>query len=77
MRFLLDDELARKIADHVAREIFKVGDEPEGPATRIQYMTGTWPENEKAGGGLCEIALAALIHTRLRMWPAQETKAGC
>jgi predicted membrane chloride channel (bestrophin family) len=77
MKFLLPDETAKQIAYHLAREIFAVGDESSSPATRIQFMLGKWPDHERAAGGLCEIALASVIHSRLRMWPATETGCNC
>jgi hypothetical protein len=48
----------------LARDIFKVGDFP-APTKRIQFMAGTWPDHEKAQGGMCEKALAEFIAKRL------------
>jgi hypothetical protein len=56
--------LARKLA----RAIFACGDEPQahgGKTQRIQFMGGTWPDNERGMGGLSEPALVAMIERAL------------
>lgn len=50
----------------IARGIMTCGDEPESPSTRLQFMSGQWPEQEKAQGGLSEEALARLVESLLR-----------
>lgn len=52
------------IAKHIAREIFKTGDEHGKPTTRIQFMSGAWPI-ETAQGGLCEPALENVVRTAI------------
>lgn len=49
------------LAETIARKIFEVGDEPNSPTQRLQFMGGEYPDNEKTQGGLCEIALAEFI----------------
>jgi hypothetical protein len=57
--FTRDDAI--KLAKHVARKVFEAGSCPHRIATRIQFMSGQWPDNEKPQGGLCEEALAGII----------------
>ncbi len=49
------------LAQKIAREIFKIGDEPNSPTQRIQFIGGEYPNNEKPQGGLCEVALVKFI----------------
>jgi len=54
----------RDRAMKIARAIFACGDNPTelgGTTQRIQFMGGTWPDNERALGGLCEAALVGVI----------------
>ena len=44
----------------LARDIFAVGDFPE-KTTRLQFMSGKWPNHENAQGGLCEKSFAEVI----------------
>lgn len=67
-----------RLASYLAREIFKCGDEPGSPTTRMQYKGGRWTPDkreERDQGGICEEALVSLIETRLRLYspntPAQ------
>lgn len=50
-------EFAQKIANH----IFALGNEPNSPTQRIQFMGGNDPDNEKEQGGLCLSALTNRI----------------
>jgi hypothetical protein len=60
----------RELAKHIARGIFAVGDDPNRPATRIQYMSCVKPgTGEFAGGGLCESSLVGLIERLLKTSP--------
>jgi hypothetical protein len=59
----------RALAEKIAREIFECGSEPSrqgGLVQRIQYMGGTYPDNEIVLGGLCERALADVIYETLQ-----------
>lgn len=59
-----------KLAGFIAEDIMKCGDEPNSPATRIQFMAGSWSEDsEKAQGGLCKASLANLIQGTLDALP--------
>lgn len=52
------------LATQLARAIFEVGDEssiPGGKVQRIQFMGGTYPDHERALGGLCESSLEAFL----------------
>lgn len=51
----------RDLAKLICRDIFECGDEPDSPAQRLQYMGGTYPNDEVAQGGLCPAALTRLI----------------
>ena len=59
----IDIDLAAKA---IARDIFEVGDEPSSPVHRMQFIGGTYPDNEKTQGGVCEIALETLIKNSLK-----------
>lgn len=54
------------MATKAARAIFVCGDERKRPTTRISFVSGEWPDNEKQGGGLCEEALTNVIFSALR-----------
>ena len=59
-------EAINEIAKNVARDIFEYGDEPDSPASRMQYMGGSYDDNtEVPQGGLCEDALAGAIEKAL------------
>ena len=51
-----------QLANKIANGIMAVGTIRNVKATRIQFMSGKWPDNEKSLGGLCEKALAQIIH---------------
>ena len=53
--------LTAGLAAQIARAIFSCGDELGDKTQRIQFIGGTWPDNEKSMGGLCEDALVDLI----------------
>lgn len=56
--------LTAGLAAKLARKIFECGDDlPQfgGKTQRIQFMGGTYPANERAMGGMNEMALASLI----------------
>ncbi len=56
-----NEELGKKIA----RELFKIGDDPDDPCMRIAFMCGQYGMNEHPAGGLCETALAGCLATIL------------
>lgn len=68
----MNDKLALELGCHLAREVFKVGDDPGHLTTRIQFMSCQLPNEERAGGGLCEGSLATLLAARLRAWIPSE-----
>lgn len=52
------------LPEHIAREIFKLGDLDGKKCHRMAYKVGHWtPDHsqEKENGGLCEAALASVI----------------
>ncbi len=52
------------LATKLARAIFEIGDEPKihgGNVQRIQFMGGTYPDAERALGGLCESSLESFL----------------
>jgi hypothetical protein len=51
---------ASKLAAFLARQLFELGDDPNGKCQRIQFMIGGCP-NEVAGGGFAEDRLAVFI----------------
>ena len=58
----------RAAAKYLARQIFRLGDDPErmgGKTQRLQFMGGEWPNKEIAMGGCCENALVNFIEKHL------------
>jgi hypothetical protein len=60
------ETLITALSQAIARDIMETGNDPNGPAKRIQFMGGKWPDNEIPLGGLNEIALSRIIHKTLR-----------
>lgn len=54
------------LAQLIAREIFKCGNEPESQCNRLQFKGGQWPDNERNQGGIGEAPLAKLIEETIR-----------
>ena len=50
-----------KLAVVIARAVLAAGDCHFGKCQRIQFMVGTYPDNERAAGGYNEHALAVAI----------------
>lgn len=63
---MLSNEYIESLASSIADAIFKVGYEPGEPTTRIQFMSGEWPDNEKEQGGLCLDSLRRVIALKLK-----------
>ncbi len=56
----------KELAAIIARDIFKVFDEPpRHKCQRIQGKGGKWPDEEIGLGGLCEESLANVIERSL------------
>lgn len=53
------------LASKIARDIMAAGDGPR-PCTRIQFMGGAYPDDERRQGGFCESALARCIGESFR-----------
>jgi hypothetical protein len=54
------------LAAKIARAIFKMGDDlGNTPCQRIAFKGGTYPDDERDQGGLCEEALARCIRSAL------------
>jgi len=51
----------RSLSEMMARDFFKVGDDPGHPCTRIEFRSSDADGKETAHGGLCESALANLL----------------
>lgn len=62
---------AIQTAKHLARAVFECGSEPNAVITRIQFMSGRWPDNEKERGGLCEQALVGVLADALLAAPGK------
>lgn len=52
------------VADEIAHDLFTLVRAPT-PCQRIQFLGGSWPDNEIPQGGLCESALAGVIRKSL------------
>ena len=51
-----------ELGQKIARAIFECNaDAGVPPTTRLQFMSGKYPDHESEQGGLCEIALAGVI----------------
>ena len=48
-------------AKELARYIMSIGDKPNNPVQRMQFMGGKWGDKETPQGGINEIALAEAI----------------
>jgi hypothetical protein len=59
---------APRLAECLARAIFEMGDDPGSPCTRIQFMGGAWPDNERRLGGITEKPLAVALEKLLIEW---------
>ena len=54
--------MAGKLATAITDEFFKLGSRDSiDKCQRIQFMTGSYPENEKPNGGLCERSFSDLV----------------
>ena len=61
-----DGSSLERIADRIAKDIFKCGDEPSSPCKRIQYKGGELPDRERDQGGSCFDSLKSIIFTSLK-----------
>jgi hypothetical protein len=69
MKKKLKDPRARDLANHLARELFKCGDQTNSPTRRIQFMGGMFYDNSERGqGGFCEEALAEFFAQKLDVY---------
>jgi len=57
----MNDKHRKKLALKIARDIFMVGNELNDPCQRLQFMCGTYPDDEHEAGGLNETGLVKLI----------------
>lgn len=57
---------ASELASILAREIFKLGDEPNSPCQRLEFKGGEWPDNEREQGGICEQALVEFLAKQIK-----------
>ena len=58
--------LIDKIAEKLTNDIFSIGDEPNAPVIRIQFLSGEYPDSEKTQGGMCRHALQTFISDSLK-----------
>jgi hypothetical protein len=54
-----------RLAKSIAEAIFTCGNEFESPTTRLQFMSGEWPDHERPQGGLSKEALEHVIYNAL------------
>lgn len=57
-----------KMADQIARDIFKCGDEVGSPADRIEFKSKILDGTERGQGGLCETALSTQIADSIKRY---------
>ena len=62
----MNTDKLRKLAEILARDIFATGEFRDIKITRLQFMSGKWPDNEKTQGGVCEKALVNIIYKSLK-----------
>ena len=60
--------MSEELAKYLTKELFDIGNEPESPTQRIQFMAGKWPDNETSQGGMGKIAMIKFFATRLEAW---------
>ena len=60
------DDFINHTARQLAVDIFEIGDEPESPCYRIQFMGGEYPDNEKSQGGMNDKALTKFLEEKIR-----------
>ena len=65
---------ASDLAAKLARAVFACGDDRSGECRRIEFKIGSYPHNEKPGGGLCEAALADLLLSNLTNNPVTDAE---
>lgn len=58
------EPLIEGLAKLIARDIFALGNEPDSPTIRIEFLGGV-DGDEKPQGGLCEKALEIFIAERI------------
>lgn len=50
----------------LATGIFNCDSQQGRPTTRLQFMSGQWPNNERAEGGLCFVALVSVMQSLIQ-----------
>ena len=55
-----------RLALALATGLFNCDSQQKQPTTRIQFMSGKWPDNERAEGGLCFVALVSVFQSLLQ-----------
>lgn len=61
----------KQLAERIAKEIFALGDEPNSPCLRLQFMGDTWPNNERDQGGVSLESLTKHIYGLLSPTPSE------
>jgi hypothetical protein len=59
------NKLREQVAEKLAETIFNLGDAPNSPCRRLQFMGGEYPDKEKSQGGLCKNALIGIIRDNI------------
>lgn len=68
---------AQNIALQLAKDIFEAGNNQDSHCHRIQFLGGSYPDNETPQGGMCEQSLACFISKSLSdqvSWRIQQSK---
>jgi len=63
----------RKMAEKIANELFKLGNEPNSPCNRIEFKGGHYGFTERGQGGLCITALYCCLEKILSDISARKT----
>jgi len=61
----MDHEYRKELSLKIARDIFMTGNELNDPCQRIQFLGGTYPDDEHDAGGMDENVLSELIYTAI------------
>lgn len=61
----LVENMINEIADRVSDDLLK-NNISSAPITRVQFLSGTWPNKEKDEGGLCREAFKSRIRESLK-----------
>lgn len=66
-----------KVAEFITNRLFDLGGEPHSPCTRIQFVAGVYPNNERTQGGFCKSAMIDEIEKLLMEYENIESANAC